>query len=95
MVKKEFEKIRESLLGKIKEMEKLYNDDEKRDGGYSMVEYLNERAPEDYNDLRTDWETLRSYANDMWRMLRYIRQNIDELKEEVEDDLWFVAQHLQ
>lgn len=79
-------------LNKIKSiiawMLNKYKDDEVYFGGYTAINRLNTRAPEDDNELRTDWYEIREYADDMYYMLDNFKNNIEEIQEIIhgEDD---------
>lgn len=74
----------DAIQEKVDNILTIFNNDEKRDGGYSMVEWLRDRAFEDYNEDRTDWNTLQGYANDMHSMLSYIKAEVEKIQFELE-----------
>ena len=78
--------LKKFLLGEIEKINKEIADDEKRCGGYEMIRYFHETAPEDYNEMRTTWADLCSYADDMYYMLARIETIINNIKGEIEDD---------
>lgn len=57
---------------KIKRIIEIFQNDEKRFGGYSAIERLHYSAPEDYIESRTEWDTLKDHADDMYYMLSEI-----------------------
>lgn len=79
-------------LNKIKSiiawMLNKYKDDEVYFGGYTAINRLNTRAPEDDCESRNDWYTIRDYADDMYYMLDNFKNNIEEIQEIIdgEDD---------
>lgn len=79
--------IKNTLLARIDEILNIYANDEKRQGGYSMTEYFNNTAPEDYNEDRMSFNDLRDYADSMYYMLTDIKSEIEKLKEEIEVEL--------
>ena len=56
----------------------IFKNDEKRFGGFSATERLHYSAPEDYVESRTDWDTLKDHADDMYYMLKDIYDIINE-----------------
>lgn len=56
----------------------IFRNDEKRFGGFSATERLHDSAPEDYVESRTDWDTLKDHADDMYYMLKDIYDIINE-----------------
>lgn len=74
----------DAIQDRVNNILTIFNDDEKGDGGYSMVKWLRNRAWEDYNEDRTDWNTLQGYANDMHSMLSDIKSEIEKMKFELE-----------
>ena len=76
--------VMKEMLEKINKIITIYDEDEKRYGGYVATQRLHDSAPEDYIESRTDWSTLKSHADDMYYMLSSIRQEIEELKEDIE-----------
>lgn len=79
--------IKNTLLARIDEILNIYANDEKRQGGYSMTEYFNNTAPEDYNEDRMSFNDLRDYADSMYYMLTDIKSEIEKLKEDIEVEL--------
>lgn len=79
-------------LNKIKSiiawMLNKYKDDEVYFGGYTAINRLNTRAPEDDCESRNDWYTIRDYADDMYYMLDNFKNNIEEIQKIIdgEDD---------
>jgi hypothetical protein len=71
----------ETIKEKLKQILEIYENDENRFGGYTAIERLLESAPEDYIESRTDWDTLRNYADDMYYMLYNIKTLIEECVE--------------
>ena len=79
--------IKNTLLARIDEILNIYANDEKKQGGYSMTEYFNNTAPEDYNEDRMSFSDLRDYADSMYYMLTDIKSEIEKLKEDIEVEL--------
>lgn len=79
--------IKNTLLARIDEILNIYANDEKKQGGYSMTEYFNNTAPEDYNEDRMSFNDLRDYADSMYYMLTDIKTEIEKLKEDIEVEL--------
>lgn len=79
--------IKNALLTQINEILDIYANDEKKQGGYSMTEYFNYTAPEDYNEDRLSFNDLRSNADSMYYMLTDIKSAIEKLKEDIEVEL--------
>ena len=77
------EMIMNTLLESVNEILDLYKEDDKRCGGYSMTEWLIDSAPEDYNEYRIDWLTLKGRADDMYYMLEKIKGVVERMKEEM------------
>lgn len=75
--------IKNTLLTQVNEILDIYENDEKRQGGYSMTEYFNNTAPEDYNEDRMSFNDLRDYADSMYYMLTDIKSAIEKLKEDI------------
>lgn len=71
-----------TLLESVNEILDLYEKDNKRCGGYSMTGWLIDSAPEDYNEYRIDWLTLKRRADDMYYMLEKIKGVVEGMKEE-------------
>ena len=71
----------EDIKNKLDEILSLYDKDEERLGGFKMTRYANNVAPEDYNENRTDWYTLRDRADDMYSMLDEIKYIVEQCKE--------------
>ena len=71
----------ENIKEKLKQILEIYEDDENRFGGYTAIERLHDSAPQDYIESRTDWDTLRNYADDMYYMLYNIKTLIEECVE--------------
>lgn len=63
-----------------------YKDDEVYFGGYTAINRLNNRAPEDDCESRNDWYTIRDYADDMYYMLDNFKNNIEEIQEIIDGD---------
>ena len=76
--------IKNTLLAQIDEILDIYTNDEKKQGGYSMTEYFNNTAPEDYNEDRLPFSELRGNADSMYYMLTDIKSAIEKLKEDIE-----------
>lgn len=74
------------IKNKLDEILSLYDKDEHRCGGYSMTQYSRIMAPEDYIESRTDWNTLKNRADDMYYMLSDIKTIIEQCKEYMEED---------
>ena len=79
--------IKNTLLTQIDEILDIYTNDEKKQGGYSMTEYFNNTAPEDYNEDRMSFSELRGNADSMYYMLTDIKSAIEKLKEDIEIEL--------
>ena len=79
--------IKNTLLAQIDEILDIYTNDEKKQGGYSMTEYFNNTAPEDYNEDRLPFSELRGNADSMYYMLTDIKSAIEKLKENIEVEL--------
>ena len=79
--------IKNTLLAQIDEILDIYTNDEKKQGGYSMTEYFNNTAPEDYNEDRMSFNELRDNADGMYYMLTEIKSAIEKLKEDIEVEL--------
>lgn len=79
--------IKNTLLEKIDEILDIYANDEKKQGGYSMTEYFNNTAPEDYNEDRLPFNELRDNADGMYYMLTTIKFAIEELKKTIDVEL--------
>ena len=79
--------IKNTLLAQIDEILDIYTNDEKKQGGYSMTEYFNNTAPEDYNEDRLLFSELRGNADSMYYMLTDIKSAIEKLKEDIEVEL--------
>lgn len=79
--------IKNTLLAQIDKILDIYANDEKKQGGYSMTEYFNNTAPEDYNEDRMSFSDLRDYADSMYYMLTDIKSEIEKLKENIEVEL--------
>lgn len=79
--------IKNTLLARIDEILNIYANDEKKQGGYSMTEYFNNTAPEDYNEDRMSFNDLRDYADSMYYMLTDIKSAIEKLKEDIDVEL--------
>ena len=71
----------DTLLESVNEILDLYEEDNKRCGGYSMTGWLIDSAPEDYNEHRIDWSTLKGRADDMYYMLEKIKGVVEGIKE--------------
>lgn len=68
----------ENIKEKLKQILEIYEDDEKGFGGYTAIKRLHVLEPEDYIESRTDWDTLKNYAEDMYYMLYNIKTLIEE-----------------
>ena len=79
--------IKNTLLTQIDEILDIYTNDEKKQGGYSMTEYFNNTAPEDYNEDRLPFSELRDNADRMYYMVTDIKSAIEKLKEDIEVEL--------
>ena len=79
--------IKNTLLTQIDEILDIYTNDEKKQGGYSMTEYFNNTAPEDYNEDRLPFSELRGNADSMYYMLTDIKSAIEKLKEDIDVEL--------
>lgn len=79
--------IKNTLLAQIDKILDIYANDEKKQGGYSMTEYFNNTAPEDYNEDRLPFSELRGNADSMYYMLTDIKSAIEKLKEDIEVEL--------
>ena len=79
--------IKNTLIAQIDEILDIYTNDEKKQGGYSMTEYFNNTAPEDYNEDRLPFSELRGNADSMYYMLTDIKSAIEKLKEDIEVEL--------
>ena len=79
--------IKNTLLAQIDEILDIYTNDEKKQGGYSMTEYFNNTAPEDYNEDRLPFSELRGNADSMYYMLTDIKSAIEKLKEDIDVEL--------
>lgn len=75
--------IKNTLLTQIDEILDIYANDKKEQGGYSMTEYNNYTAPEDYNEDRMSFNELRDNADDMYFMLTEIKSALEKLKEDI------------
>ena len=71
---------------KLQEIFKVYQDDDKRFGGYSATTFAHHSC-EDYNEDRTSWSELRYRADDMYYMLNSIHTIISEMQDYVEDEI--------
>jgi hypothetical protein len=71
----------EEIKEKINSILSLYEEDKEKFTGYSATERLLNNAPEDYVESRTDWNTLKAHADEMYYMLSYIEDLITECKE--------------
>ena len=71
----------DAIKEKLEKILSLYQKDEERLGGFEMTRYANYTAPEDYNENRTDWDTLRDRADDMYYMLDEIKFIVEQCKE--------------
>ena len=67
------------MKDKIKRILEIFENDEKYFGGYSAIERLHYSAPEDYIESRTEWDTLKDHADDMYYMLSEIYNIIQEM----------------
>jgi hypothetical protein len=72
---------KEEIKEKIDKILKFYENDEIEFGGYTATERLLYDAPEDYIECRTDWDTLKSNADDMYYMLSKIKDILEDCKE--------------
>lgn len=73
--------MKEEIKEKITKILKIYENDEKYFRGYAATERLHVSAPEDYVESRTDWDTLKDHADDMYYMLQDIQYIIEDIKE--------------
>ena len=71
------------MKNKIKKILEIYQNDEKRFGGYSAIKRLHYSAPEDYIESRTEWDTLKDHADDMYYMLSEIFNIVKDIDEEL------------
>ena len=71
------------MKDKIKRILKIFENDDKYFGGYSAIKRLHYSAPEDYIESRTEWDTLKDHADDMYYMLNEIQDIIKEIDEEL------------
>ena len=71
------------MKNKIKRILEIYQNDEKYFGGYSAIERLHNSAPEDYIESRTEWDTLKDHADDMYYMLMEIQDIIKDIDEDL------------
>lgn len=74
------------LKSKIMWMLQKYKDEREYFHGYRAIEWLNNSAPEDDCQERTDWYTIRDYADDMYYMLSVFESIIDEMQEIIDGD---------
>ena len=68
----------EELKEKIDKILKVYKEDEIRFGGYTATKRLHIDSPEDYIEYRTNWLSLKNHADDMYYMLRDIKNLLEE-----------------
>ena len=66
------------IIEKLNEILSLYKSDEERFGGFAATKHLHNSAPEDYVESRTDWDTLRDHADDMYYMLSDIESIVKD-----------------
>lgn len=66
------------IIEKLNEILSLYKRDEERFGGFAATERLHNSAPEDYVESRTDWDTLKDHADDMYYMLSDIESIVKD-----------------
>ena len=71
----------DAIKERLEKILSLYQKDEERCGGYEMTRHAHIDAPEDYNENRTDWDTIRDRAEDMYDMLREIKFIVEQCKE--------------
>lgn len=71
----------DAIKEKLEKILSIYKDDEERCGGYEMTRYSHIDAPEDYIESRTDWDTIRDRADDMYYMLNDIKIIVEQCKE--------------
>jgi hypothetical protein len=71
------------MKDKIKKILEIYQNDENCFEGYSAIKRLHYSAPEDYIESRTEWNTLKDYADDMYYMLSEIFNIVKEIDEEL------------
>jgi hypothetical protein len=71
----------DAIKEKLEKILSIYQDDEERCGGYEMTRYSHIDAPEDYIESRTDWDTIRDRADDMYYMLNDIKIIVEQCKE--------------
>lgn len=63
-----------------------YKEDKEFFQGFSAIDRLNNRAPEDDCESRTDWYTIRDYADDMYYMLDALKDSVDKIQEIIDGD---------
>ena len=66
---------------KLEKILSLYKENEERCGGYEMTRHAHLDAPEDYVESRTDWDTIRDRAEDMYYMLDEIKFIVEQCNE--------------
>jgi hypothetical protein len=71
----------DAIKEKLEKILSIYQEDEERCGGYEMTRYSHIDAPEDYIESRTDWDTIRNRAEDMYYMLNDIKIIVEQCKE--------------
>jgi hypothetical protein len=71
----------DAIKEKLEKILSIYQEDEERCGGYEMTRYSHIDAPEDYIESRTDWNTIRDRAEDMYYMLNDIKIIVEQCKE--------------
>ena len=71
------------MKDKIKRILEIFENDEKCFGGYSAIKRLHYSAPEDYIESRTEWDTLKDHADDMYYMLSEIFNIIKKIDEDL------------
>ena len=73
--------LMKEIENKLNEIISIYNEDDNRNGGYSMTKYFHLTAPEDYNEYRLSYNDLMNQADDMYYMLQEIKSLANECKE--------------
>ena len=79
--------MKEQIEELIQPIVKRFEEDEKYFGGYAAIRHFHDSAPEDYIEERTEWSTLRNYADDMYYMLSVVEEQIGRIKEFIEAEL--------
>lgn len=70
----------DAIKEKLEEILSIYKENEERCGGYEMTRYSHIDAPEDYIESRTDWNTIKDRAEDMYYMLNDIKIIVEQCK---------------